>query len=166
MFTIRLQTASAGGASPRIFVRIARRTLALALVGAAALAGAGCATGVQFPDTALDTWTTDGTVYAVVHHNGRVYIGGNFDMVGPLIGHFAKIDAGTGAAVPFPEVNRDIKAIAKRTSCRSCRRRARPEPWPERPCRGRESGTACWRETSTKRDIRPRGRCRGAKRIR
>ena len=76
----------------RDFVRLARGALAVALVVAASLAGTGGATAAQLPGTALDTWTTDGAVEAVLHHNGTVYIGGDFDVIGPRIGHFAKIE--------------------------------------------------------------------------
>ena len=58
----------------------------------------------ELPDAPLDTWTTNGDVYSVLHHDGTVYIGGSFDVVGPRSGYFAKIDALTGAATPFPEV--------------------------------------------------------------
>ncbi len=56
------------------------------------------ATAADMPDTT--SWVTNGDVHTVVHGNGRTYIGGTFDQVGPNTGFGVPLDASTGA-LPF-----------------------------------------------------------------
>lgn len=82
-----------------------RRTLlpllaTLVAIGAGAGAAPAAAVGVanSTPDTGA--WTTGGTANDVVRAGDRVYVGGDFDSVGPRTGPFAAIDADSGAVEP------------------------------------------------------------------
>jgi len=59
-------------------------------------AGWRAARAAETPRT--DTWVTNGGVNAVAVATDLIYIGGNFDYVGPPTGAFAALDATTGAA--------------------------------------------------------------------
>ena len=57
------------------------------------------------PDTADDTWTTNGPVYALKALEQTMYVGGYFDYMGPETGNFVPIDkAGVLASNTFPNV--------------------------------------------------------------
>jgi beta-propeller uncharacterized protein DUF5122 len=49
-----------------------------------------------------DTWVTNGEVRAIAAASDTIYIGGNFNYVGPPTGAFAALDATTGAATLLP----------------------------------------------------------------
>ncbi|MGH2571662.1 MAG: hypothetical protein ACRDGR_10570, partial [bacterium] len=51
-----------------------------------------------------DLWVPNGGVYAVAFDHGVVFLGGEFDYVGPPTGHAVAIDRETGAVVGAPRV--------------------------------------------------------------
>ncbi len=53
------------------------------------------ASAANMPDTSA--WVTNGDVHTVVAGNGRTYLGGTFDQVGPNTGFGVSLDAATGA---------------------------------------------------------------------
>jgi hypothetical protein len=60
-----------------------------------------------------DFWASDKAVRAIVETNGIIYLGGDFNYIGPNIGHGALISANTAMAHRgFPRVNGEIRAIA------------------------------------------------------
>ena len=57
-------------------------------------------------DTPDETWVTNGDVNSVFRAGSRIYLGGNFDQVGPGTGSGVSLDPTTGArAASFPKVN-------------------------------------------------------------
>jgi hypothetical protein len=56
------------------------------------------AIAADVPDTT--SWVTNGDVHTVIHGNGRTYIGGTFDQVGPNTGFGVPLNASNGA-LPF-----------------------------------------------------------------
>ena len=101
-----------------------RRLLVLVLVLAAAsapqpTAGATEGTLVGAPSS---SWQTNGTVWAIAHANGAVYLGGNFTSVRPpgapagtgevTRNRLAAFDAATGELLPFdPDVDANVRAM-------------------------------------------------------
>jgi trimeric autotransporter adhesin len=69
----------------------------LSLSGPAAQAAPG--------NTPGETWVTNGDVYAVTQANGRIYLGGTFDQVGPSTGSGVRLDGTSGAVLGWPKVN-------------------------------------------------------------
>jgi len=61
----------------------------------------------------LDTahWVTNGPVHALQSHNGKLYLGGDFDQVSPRTGPFIPTDETTGSVFPWPVVNGEIYVI-------------------------------------------------------
>lgn len=58
-----------------------------------------------------DLWTTDGRVDAIAPSGGRIYIGGSFTRVSPIVGSAALLDAGTGAPIgAYGQVNGQVLA--------------------------------------------------------
>ncbi len=67
------------------------------------------AVAADAPDTAA--WVTNGDVHAVVHSNGRTYLGGTFDQVGPNTGFGVGLNPATGAlALSGGKVNGHVHA--------------------------------------------------------
>src|SRR5207302_11507226 len=57
-------------------------------------------------DTPDETWVTNGDVNSVVQAGSRIYLGGDFDEVGPNTGSGVALDPATGARPgAFPRVN-------------------------------------------------------------
>ncbi|MDQ1503128.1 MAG: trimeric autotransporter adhesin, partial [Actinomycetota bacterium] len=86
-----------------------QRVLAL-LAGVALLAGgvAGALprAAAAVNDAPDETWVANGDVNTVFSAGGRVYLGGDFDQVGPSTGSGVPLDPSTGAlAATFPKVN-------------------------------------------------------------
>lgn len=80
--------------------------LILALVGAAPTFSR-----AQIVDSNL--WVTDGPVQSVVPSASTLYIGGDFNLVGPATGAAVAVDAGTAAAQePYPLVTGTVYAVA------------------------------------------------------
>lgn len=51
------------------------------------------------------TWVTDGPVYAIAQASNTLYLGGDFNQVGPATGNFVPVDTTTGhSAGSFPKV--------------------------------------------------------------
>jgi len=68
------------------------------------------AVAADVPDTS--TWVTNGDVHTVVHANGRTYLGGNFDQVGPNTGYGVPLEGPAGALpATFPKVNGPVYAV-------------------------------------------------------
>jgi len=91
------------------------RTTGAALLGAAlvagSLAGALPRAAAAVDATPLGTWTTNGDVNSVFAAGGRIYLGGDFDQVGPDTGSGVGLDAATGARpAVFPQVNGPVLA--------------------------------------------------------
>src|SRR5204863_821884 len=62
-------------------------------------------------DTPDETWVTNGDVNSVVAAGSRIYLGGDFDQVGPGTGSGVALDAATGARpAAFAEVNGPVDA--------------------------------------------------------
>jgi hypothetical protein len=55
---------------------------------------------------------TDGTVNAIAIDGGTVYIGGNFNRVGPSSGNAASLDVTTGLPISLPKVDGSVNALA------------------------------------------------------
>ena len=56
-----------------------------------------------------ETWVANGDVHTVVQGGGRIYLGGNFDQVGPNTGFGVPLDAATGhRTATFPKVNGNV----------------------------------------------------------
>jgi trimeric autotransporter adhesin len=68
------------------------------------------AVAADTPDTSA--WVTNGDVHTVVHANGRTYMGGTFDQVGPNTGFGVPLDPATGslAAITRSKVNGHVHA--------------------------------------------------------
>lgn len=85
--------------------------LALALLAAIsllALAPPASAAPSSVPD---ETWVTDGRVNSIVRSGDRIYLGGDFDQVGPNVGHGTALSAANGGReATFPKVNAQIRA--------------------------------------------------------
>ena len=84
--------------------------LACLLLGALALLAppARAAAPSAVPGT---NWVTDGAVHAIVPSGNRIYVGGDFDWIGPATGSFVTLDAGTGSATgAFPRVDGEVWA--------------------------------------------------------
>lgn len=59
-----------------------------------------------------ETWVTNGSVYVICPAGNRVYIGGEFDHVGPYTGGGVPLSANTGApAAVFPKFNGTVNAV-------------------------------------------------------
>ncbi len=59
-----------------------------------------------------DFWITDGPVRAMVETNGIIYLGGDFNYVGPNIGSGAVLEVESGLADPsWPRVNGEVRAV-------------------------------------------------------
>jgi hypothetical protein len=57
-------------------------------------------------------WITDGPVHAVAQAHGVVYLGGEFDYVGPNLGAGAALDVESGAPDrAWPKVNGEVRAV-------------------------------------------------------
>lgn len=84
-----------------------------AVVGLMATALATFALPAWAPAQSLDQdlWTTDGRVDAITVSGGRIYIGGSFTRVAPIVGSAALLDAGTGAPIgAYARVNGQVLA--------------------------------------------------------
>jgi trimeric autotransporter adhesin len=84
------------------------KLVTLALAFALAVAGLSLsapAAQAAASDTPGETWITNGDVYAVTQANGRIYLGGTFDQVGPATGSGVRLDPATGASLGWPKVN-------------------------------------------------------------
>ena len=58
-------------------------------------------------------WVTNGYVLSIVPSGGTLYVGGNFDQVGPATGGWVGINAGTGSVLqPYPLVAGTVFACA------------------------------------------------------
>ncbi|TMK52507.1 MAG: hypothetical protein E6G66_03850 [Actinobacteria bacterium] len=91
-------------------VRLRRHRLGALLTGAAlvagGLAGALPRAAAAVNDTPDATWVTNGDVNSVFQAGGRIYLGGDFDQVGPGTGSGVPLDPTSGArAATFPTVN-------------------------------------------------------------
>src|SRR5581483_1382042 len=100
---------------PRLRLSATGRTTGAALLGAAlvagSLAGALPRAAAAVDATPLGTWTTNGDVNSVFAAGGRIYLGGDFDQVGPDTGSGVPLDAATGARpAVFPQVNGPVFA--------------------------------------------------------
>lgn len=81
---------------------------------------AGLTAAPQLDTPVQETWVTDGTVYAVVEHEGVVYLGGDFSNVSPNTGggteprnRLAALDAETGTLLPWdPGADNTVRALA------------------------------------------------------
>lgn len=62
----------------------------------------------------IDTahWITNGPVYALAQHNGKLYMGGDFTQVSPRTGGFVPTDSATGSVQSWPQVNGAVYTIA------------------------------------------------------
>ena len=85
--------------------------LAGVAVAASGLAGALPRAAAAVNDTPDETWVTNGDVNSVVAAGSRIYLGGDFDQVGPGTGSGVALDAATGARpAAFAEVNGPVDA--------------------------------------------------------
>lgn len=58
-----------------------------------------------------ELWTTDGRVDAIAPSGGRIYIGGSFTRVAPIVGSAALLDAGAGAPIgAYGHINGQVLA--------------------------------------------------------
>jgi hypothetical protein len=66
----------------------------------------------QIPSTPREqTWSTNGNVRAIAQVNQKVYLGGDFDYVGPYIGSSALLDTSRGFPISsFPKINGTVLA--------------------------------------------------------
>jgi hypothetical protein len=94
---------------------VSRRALTSAVLAVAVAATAfvlpgssAQATAADMPDTS--SWVTNGNVHTVVHGNGRTYIGGTFDQVGPNTGYGSPLDPATGGLALDSKVNGPVYA--------------------------------------------------------
>ena len=84
-------------------VRLRRHRLGALLTGAAlvagGLAGALPRAAAAVNDTPDATWVTNGDVNSVFQAGGRIYLGGDFDQVGPGTGSGVPLDPTSGAQI-------------------------------------------------------------------
>jgi trimeric autotransporter adhesin len=60
-------------------------------------------------NTPDETWVANGDVHAVISSGGRIYLGGQFDQVGPNTGFGVSLNPATGTSVgAFPKVNGEV----------------------------------------------------------
>src|SRR5690242_1637780 len=87
------------------------RRFAACLLAACALLGPARAARAQSVRTRM--WQTDGTVFAIAHDALHLYLGGQFNRIGPHTGGAAVLDVTTGT-VPGdpPEVHGTVLAVA------------------------------------------------------
>ncbi len=90
--------------------RLGRLRFNAVLLGVALVAGGVVGTlpeaEAAASDTPDETWVANGDVNSVFRAGGRIYLGGNFDQVGPATGSGVPLDPTTGArAASFPKVN-------------------------------------------------------------
>ena len=87
-----------------------RRWLALAAGVMVTASGLSAAGWVAIPDVAGaltsttpdSMWVANGRVQAIDQVGDRIYLGGQFNMVGPPVGHLAMTDRATGAVIGSP----------------------------------------------------------------
>lgn len=66
----------------------------------------------RLPSSPTRQWAADGEVDAVLRCGRTVYVGGEFDVIGPYTGGFASVSARTGSAdQAMPILGRDVTAI-------------------------------------------------------
>ena len=87
-----------------------RRRIGTALVGVTALAGglvgALPRAAAAVNDSPDETWVTNGDVNSVFAAGSRIYLGGDYDQVGPNTGSGVPLDPATGGrTATFPKVN-------------------------------------------------------------
>ena len=90
--------------------RLRRNRIAAVLLGAVVVAGGNAfalpRAAAAVNDTPDETWVTNGDVNSVVQAGSRIYLGGDFDEVGPNTGSGVALDPATGARPgAFPRVN-------------------------------------------------------------
>ena len=83
---------------------------ALACSGLLATALAARPAAAQYADPAFPV--VDGRVYSSAIYGNRLYVGGQFQHVGPNTGSFACLEMGSGAALPFARIDGTVYAIA------------------------------------------------------
>jgi len=70
-----------------------------------------CASAPRAQVLRSDLWTTNGTVDAITVGDSLLYIGGDFDRVGPIMGGGVTVDTRTGVALePYPLVQGVVRA--------------------------------------------------------
>ena len=60
----------------------------------------------------IDAWGPSGTVNAIARAGDTLYVGGDFDYVGPATGPFVVLDSATGESLPVPGVTGRVDRVA------------------------------------------------------
>ncbi len=64
------------------------------------------------PETPADTWIANATVYDIEASGNTLYLGGDFDYIGPNTGCGVPVNADTGQAGRFARVNGNVRCAA------------------------------------------------------